>query len=41
MTAKTAEDRIRYAKRYVDALANNGDAWNLLLSASPNNASIS
>jgi hypothetical protein len=36
MTAKTAEDRIQYAKRYVDILANKGNACNQLLSAPPN-----
>jgi hypothetical protein len=37
MTAKTAEDRMQYAKRYVDILANNnGNACNQLLSAPPN-----
>lgn len=38
MTAKTAEDRIQYAKRYVDILVNNnnGNACNALLSARPN-----
>jgi hypothetical protein len=38
MTAKTAEDRMQYAKRYVDILANNnsGNACSELLSATPN-----
>ncbi|HJU34756.1 MAG TPA: hypothetical protein VJ695_06520 [Nitrososphaera sp.] len=36
MTAKTAEDRIQYAKRYVEILANNRNACNQLLSATPN-----
>jgi hypothetical protein len=38
MTAKTAEDRMQYAKRYLDILANNnnGNACNELLSATPN-----
>lgn len=36
MTAKTAEDRMQYAKRYLDILANKGNACNELLSACPN-----